>query len=200
MKPTELTSLFSAKEQTLLVATEPLRLAAHTEDELGEILLLVRRARNKYSGLHRRQASATVPAVGRRAATQSTNLRTLRKAEIFEDALAPRLEGVQRRRPGRGQLAEVRAPRPRGDGEVIARSGSRACTAQHSPHRPHQRVDRCEAWGGAGGEGRPVTPRLVEGARCASPGDPRRPLTLAPRENGGRVVGPAIACPHERRA
>jgi hypothetical protein len=88
LNPTELTSLFNAKEQTLLVATEPKRLALNTEDELGDLLLLIRRARNKYSGLHRRQANATVAAVGRRAATQSQNLRTLRKAEIFEDALA----------------------------------------------------------------------------------------------------------------
>jgi hypothetical protein len=87
MNPTEL-ALFSANEQTLLVATEPARLALMSEDELGDALLLVRRARNKYSKLHRRQASATVSAVGRRAATQSQNLRTLRKAEIFEDALA----------------------------------------------------------------------------------------------------------------
>jgi hypothetical protein len=87
MNPTEL-ALFSAKEQTLLVATEPARLALMSEDELGDALLLIRRARNKYSKLHRRQASATVSEVGRRAATQSQNLRTLRKAEIFEDALA----------------------------------------------------------------------------------------------------------------
>ena len=87
MNPTEL-ALFSADEQTLLVATEPARLALMSEDELGDALLLVRRARNKYSKLYRRQASATVSEVGRRAATQSQNLRTLRKAEIFEDALA----------------------------------------------------------------------------------------------------------------
>ena len=87
MNPTEL-ALFSANEQTLLVATEPARLALMDEDGLGDALLLVRRARNKYSKLHRRQASATVAEVGRRAATQSQNLRTLRKAEIFEDALA----------------------------------------------------------------------------------------------------------------
>ena len=87
MNPTEL-ALFSDKEQTLLVATEPARLALMDEDALGEALLLVRRARNKYSKLHRRQASVTVSEVGRRAATQSQNLRTLRKAEIFEDALA----------------------------------------------------------------------------------------------------------------
>ncbi len=87
MNPTEL-ALFSDGEQTLLVATEPARLALMSEDELGDALLLVRRARNKYTKLHRRQGGATVAEVGRRAATQSQNLRTLRKAEIFEDALA----------------------------------------------------------------------------------------------------------------
>lgn len=87
MNPTEL-ALFSQAEQTLLVAVEPARLALMSEDELGDALLLVRRARNKYSTLHRRQAGATVTDVGRRSATQSQNLRTLRKAEIFEDALA----------------------------------------------------------------------------------------------------------------
>jgi hypothetical protein len=87
MNPTEL-ALFSTSEQTLLVATESARLKGQSEDDLGDLLLLIRRARNKYSGLHRRQGSATVSAVGRRAATQSQNLRTIRKAEIFEDALA----------------------------------------------------------------------------------------------------------------
>jgi hypothetical protein len=88
MNPTELTSLFGANKQTLLIATEPKRLAEMSEDELADLHKLVRKARNKYSGLHRRQGKATVEKIGRRAATQSQNLRTLRKAEIFEDALA----------------------------------------------------------------------------------------------------------------
>ena len=57
MSPTEL-SLFSEKEQTILVATESPRIAKMSEDELGDLLMLVRRARNKYSTLHRRQAAA----------------------------------------------------------------------------------------------------------------------------------------------
>lgn len=87
MKPTEL-SLFSDKEQTILVATEPARLATMTEDELDDLLGLVRRARNKYTGLYRRQGKASVGAAGKRSATGSSNQRTLRKAEIFEDALS----------------------------------------------------------------------------------------------------------------
>lgn len=87
MKPSEL-ALFSDKEQTILVATEPDRLRAMSEDELDEALMLVRRARNKYSKLHRRQASASVASAGKRYAATTSNERTLRKAEIFEDALA----------------------------------------------------------------------------------------------------------------
>jgi hypothetical protein len=87
MNPTEL-SLFSDKEQTLLVATEPARLAAMSEDELDDLLTLVRRARNKYSKLYRRQSSASVNAAGKRSASATSNQRTMRKAEIFEDALA----------------------------------------------------------------------------------------------------------------
>ena len=87
MNPTEL-SLFSAKEQTILVATEPARLAELDEDELDQLHSLVRRARNKYTKLYRRQGAVQVEAAGKRSATGSSNQRTIRKAEIFEDALA----------------------------------------------------------------------------------------------------------------
>ncbi len=87
MNPTEL-YLFSDKEQTLLVATEPKRLAEMDEDGLDELLTLVRRARNKYSKLHRRQSGVSIDAAGKRYAATASNTRTLRKAEIFEGALA----------------------------------------------------------------------------------------------------------------
>lgn len=87
MKASEL-SLFSSGEQTVLVATEPARLAKLTEDEIADLLVIVRRARTKYSTLHRRQSAATIAAAGKRSAASSSNTRTLRKAEIFEDALA----------------------------------------------------------------------------------------------------------------
>lgn len=88
MNPTELHSLFSTKEQTLLVATEAARLKGLSEDELDQLLGLVRRERNKYSTLYRRQSSALVEASSSRAGTATSNQRTRRKAEIFEDALA----------------------------------------------------------------------------------------------------------------
>jgi hypothetical protein len=88
MNPTELHTLFSAKEQTLLVATEVARLKDLTEDELDALLTQVRRERNKYSKLYRRQSSALVGASSSRAGTASSNQRTRRKAEIFEDTLA----------------------------------------------------------------------------------------------------------------
>jgi hypothetical protein len=87
MNPTEL-ALFDSKEQTLLVATERTRLVEMTEDELDDLFALVRRARTKYTKLYRRQSAANVAASSSRAGTASSNQRTKRKAEIFEDALA----------------------------------------------------------------------------------------------------------------
>jgi hypothetical protein len=87
MNSTEL-HLFSAKEQTLLVATEPKRLQGMSEDDLDDLLTLVRRARTKYTKLYRRQSGDLVSATSSRAGTPTSNQRTKRKAEIFEDALA----------------------------------------------------------------------------------------------------------------
>ncbi len=59
-----------------------------SEDELDDVLGLVRRERNKYSKLYRRQSSSLVDAASLRAGTSTSNQRTRRKAEIFEDTLA----------------------------------------------------------------------------------------------------------------
>ena len=50
----------SLPERLLVEQTEPKALAALDEDEAGDLLLQVRRARNKYSKLYRRQAGAQV--------------------------------------------------------------------------------------------------------------------------------------------
>ena len=63
-------------------------LAARCVDDLDELLTRVRRARNKYTKLYRRQSADLVAAKSSRAGTSTSNLRTKRKAEIFEDALA----------------------------------------------------------------------------------------------------------------
>lgn len=145
MNPTEL-ALFTANEQTLLVATEPARLRPMSEDDLGDLLLLVRRARNKYSGLHRRQASATVPAVGRRAATQSQNLRTLRKAEIFEDALARVSRAYAA--AAKSAAAELKAERlalAKGDAAPSAAPARRASNTRARSDQTERRVATSKA-------------------------------------------------------
>ncbi len=86
-KPSEI-NYFTAKEQTLLVSTEPARLDELTEDELADLVSVVRRARNKYRDLDVRQSRAAVKEAGRRSVSATSNQRTLRKAEIFEDALS----------------------------------------------------------------------------------------------------------------
>lgn len=98
MKPTEM-FLFTEKEQTLLVDTETKRLEDLDEEALATLLSRVRRARKKYTDLDRRQSVGAMKTTGRRAATSSSNERTRRKAEIFEDAtsrVALRLSRVAR--------------------------------------------------------------------------------------------------------
>lgn len=87
MRASEIT-LFTAKEQELLVSSEPKRLAGLDEDDLSDLLGRVRRARGKYVDLHRRQSVATIKSAGKRAAAGQSNERTARKAEIFEDAVS----------------------------------------------------------------------------------------------------------------
>ena len=86
-KPSEI-DLFTAKEQTLLVSTEPDRLEKLSEDELADLVSVVRRARNKYRDIDVRQSRAAMKEAGRRSVTRTSSQRTLRKAEIFEDALS----------------------------------------------------------------------------------------------------------------
>lgn len=126
MNPTEL-DLFSANEQTLLVATEPARLKQMSEDELDDLLTLVRRARTKYTKLYRRQSASSVQAAGKRSASGSSNQRTLRKAEIFEDALARVARALAAAaRVQRDELKAQRIAMARGESGPPARTGGRA--------------------------------------------------------------------------
>lgn len=87
MKPTEL-RLFTKAEQTMLVNTRKKNLDEMSEEEIDELFTRVRRARNKYLKLYRRQSRTLVVDHESRAGTDTSNQPTLRKAEIFEDALA----------------------------------------------------------------------------------------------------------------
>jgi hypothetical protein len=78
----------SEAELAIIRETEKDRLDALDEDELLDVHARVRRARNKYMKLYRRQASARVEDLGGRGFARAKNARNIAKAEVFEDALA----------------------------------------------------------------------------------------------------------------
>lgn len=78
----------TAGERDLVRETEKDRMAELDEDALVELHRRIRRARNKYVGLYRREAAGRVRDVGGRGAARPTNRRNAGRAEIFEDALA----------------------------------------------------------------------------------------------------------------
>jgi hypothetical protein len=79
--------MLNQSEWDLLRETEPARLRKKSEDDLAELHARVRRARNKYSKLYRRRASAQVKRDAARGKASATHVRTARKAELFEEAL-----------------------------------------------------------------------------------------------------------------
>jgi hypothetical protein len=78
----------TAGERDLVRETERERMAELDEDALVELHRRIRRARNKYVGLYRREAAGRVRDVGGRGAARPKNRRNAGRAEIFEDALA----------------------------------------------------------------------------------------------------------------
>ena len=166
MSPTEL-SLFSEKEQTILVVTESPRVAKMSEDELGDLLMLVRRARNKYSTLHRRQAATSIEAAGKRSAASSSSSRTLRKAEIFEDALARVSAALaSAARASRDELKKERLAAARGE-RVAAPVKSSAKTSSKSAAKPTGKALTTRTGSGSGGKGH-VTERRAGATRATN--------------------------------
>jgi hypothetical protein len=75
-------------EKDLLREAESKRMARLDEDELIDLHKRIRRARNKYAGIYRRQGSAKVSKKGGRGLAKEKNSRNAGRAEVFEDALA----------------------------------------------------------------------------------------------------------------
>lgn len=75
-------------ERDLLRETESARMAELSEDELVKLHKRIRRARNKYVGIYRREASGKVGKKGGRGKARPKNTRNAGRAEVFEDALA----------------------------------------------------------------------------------------------------------------
>jgi hypothetical protein len=81
-------AMLTETEKRLLLDTEPSALRDLDEDDLVTLHDRVRRARNKYSKLYRRRARERVAEDATRGRAHAVNVRTARKAEVFEDALA----------------------------------------------------------------------------------------------------------------
>lgn len=99
----------TVKEQALVAETQPARLRDIDEDSLIELHLRVRRARDKYVQLHRREIGQQVSVSGARGLASIPPRRSASKAEIFEQALARVSAGLAR--AARASAAELRAER-----------------------------------------------------------------------------------------
>ncbi|MDG4822537.1 hypothetical protein O7635_11815 [Asanoa sp. WMMD1127] len=75
-------------EQLLVRETTADQMADLDEDELVELHTRVRRARDKYVKLYRRQSADRVKATGARGKAYARGSRDRDKAEVFEEALA----------------------------------------------------------------------------------------------------------------
>ena len=90
----------SENEYVLVRETAKAQMAELDEDELIELHIRVRRARNKYVTLYRRAGATKVKQKGGRGAGKAANTRNAAKAEVFEGALSRvsrQLAGVARR-------------------------------------------------------------------------------------------------------
>jgi hypothetical protein len=127
-------------EQALVRETEPGRLEGLDEEGLLLVHDRIRRARNKYTKLYRRQAAARVETVGGRGLARPRNRRNAQKAEVFEDALARVSRYVAK--AARRSAAELKAERLR-----AARAQSQPGPAEPVPSprstvTASQRLDR----------------------------------------------------------
>ena len=158
-------------------ATEPAALATLDEDEVGDLLVRVRRARNKYSTNYRRQSSKRVVAKGSRGAARGSSNKTAMKAEIFEDALAR----VSRRLAA---LAKQSASDLRAERLAAARGDARTAPAK-APTKVAAKKSAARAEGAGAQDQGAAHPRRQEeggldpGDRRPPPGQARHPLTRA---------------------
>ena len=130
-------------ELALVRECERETITAADEDALVELHGRVRRARDKYVGMYRRQASARVTEYGGRGKARPKNLRNTQKAEIFEDALSrvSRQLAVAARRSAMELRAE-RLAAAREARNTAPPSASRSAPSRRStagPQRPSNR-------------------------------------------------------------
>jgi hypothetical protein len=170
MQTATLNSL-SKSERDLVIATEPSNLQTLDEDALIALHERVRRARNKYVQLHRREVGEQVGVKGARGMASVPPRRSASKAEVFEGVLARVSSALARK--ARQSAAELRADR-------LAAARGASGSARHTATRGTTE-GRASAKGvGARSRGRrPVERKTVaaaqaDGARRQAKGDARR--------------------------
>ncbi len=134
-------------ESNLVRETKLDKLRELDEDGLVELHQRIRRARNKYVKLYRRQASAKVAAKGGRGIARPKNTRNAGKAEVFEDALArvSRRLGVAARASAAHLKAERLATaagstgRVSGGGDAKKSAAGGAGRVLHMPRTPDRK-------------------------------------------------------------
>ena len=133
-----LLAVLNDSERLLVAQTGKAELAALDEDAALDLEARIRRARNKYVGQYRRNASARVAEHGARGTARPENLRAFMKAEAFEEALsrvsrrvaalarqsaaelrAERLAAARAARQGQGPGARRTASPPRRKGSAV---------------------------------------------------------------------------------
>ena len=126
-------SLLTQAETALVDSTSPQRLRNLSLDEVGSLYDRVRKERDKYRTLHRRQASAQVTKDHSRGTAAAKNQGTSAKYEIFEEALAR----VSRREAALAQdsAEELRAQRLEA-ARAAKRGGSSAPRPTTSRNKP----------------------------------------------------------------
>lgn len=127
-------AVLNQSENLLVAETSREALAALDEEEAIALETRVRRARNKYVSIYRRDAAAKVGEHGGRGRARKENLQNARKAEAFERALAQvsRRVAVLARQSAAAlraeRLAMAQAAKQQdwpGSGEMVPRQGRR---------------------------------------------------------------------------
>ena len=147
-------------EVSLIEETKPKNLAELDEDELVELHGRVRRARSKYSKLHRREAAAQVRSDRARAKASTKNVRSAVKAEVFEDALARVSRALAA--AAKASAAELKAERL-----AMATAGSSGpeVTAASTP-RPARKKAAARGKGSVASTRTPATRKKVASTRA----------------------------------
>jgi hypothetical protein len=151
----------TSSEIELIELTKPVNLKELDEDALAELHNRVRRARSKYSKLHRREASSQVRRDGSRAKAAAKNPRSAVKAEVFEDALARVSRALAA--AAKASAAELKAERL---AAAAAGSGGPKVTAKSAPRAAAKKKATARGKGSVASKRTPATRKKVASTRA----------------------------------